>query len=443
MKTTSFLVNRYLIACSLLAIITLLMLSSCRKPDQNNNPVDNYSSIVLDKWMTMQLRLIRNSTGIQNQAFSRHFAYTGITALESITPGLPIHLNWSGRWNGLTGLPGAGIGMRYYYPANVNAAMAAINKAFFPGAVEADKLAIDSLENALNQEFLIKENPSRVNSSAQFGKAVANAVYNWSETDGYKIAGAPYTAPVGAGLWTPTPPALAPAASPYWGNNRPVIKGSLADIQLEAPVRYSTDPNSAFYQMAKHVYDVSQSLTDEQKAMAIYWRDVPGVSSPGHWESILQQVTRQTNSKLDKAALAYALTGAAINDGLISCWQAKYKYNLVRPVTYIRDVMGQTSWAPYLGTPPHPEYSSAHAVLSMAAAEILQKLFGNIGSFTDHTYDYMGFPSRTYSSFSAIGREAGQSRLYAGIHYQPSIDVGILQGKMVAANILPGPGDDR
>ncbi|HEX7846166.1 MAG TPA: vanadium-dependent haloperoxidase, partial [Chitinophagaceae bacterium] len=242
--------------------------------------------------------------------------------------------------------------------------------------------------------------------------------------------------PAGDGLWVPTAPAFANPVSPYWGNNRPVITGSIVNTQPGAPIAYSTDPASGFYKMVKQVYDASQNLTDAQKAMAIFWRDVPGVSSPGHWLSIVQQVIRQTNSSLDKAALAYALTGAAINDALISCWKTKYQYSLIRPITYIRNVMGYTDWLPYLTTPAHPEYSSAHAVLSAAAADVMQNIFGNTGSFTDHTYDYLGFAPRTYSSFVAIGEEAGQSRLYAGIHYQPSIDAGLLQGKKVAANIL-------
>lgn len=188
--------------------------------------------------------------------------------------------------------------------------------------------------------------------------------------------------------------------------------------------------------MAKQVYDASQNLTNDQKAMAMFWRDVPGITSPGHWLCIVQQAVQQTKVSLDKAALAYALTGAAINDGLISCWKTKYKFNLIRPITYIRGIMGHESWTPLLTTPAHPEYSSAHAVLSIAAAEVMETLLGNIGPFTDHTYDYLGFAPRTYPSFITIGEEAGQSRLYAGIHYQPSINAGMKQGRKVAENIL-------
>jgi len=314
--------------------------------------------------------------------------------------------------------------------------MAAINKAFFPNASSADKAAIDSLEFALNLDFLVTQPSYKIEVSAQFGKRVAAAVFNWSETDGYKTANAPYTIPTGEGLWKPTAPAFAIPSTPYWGNNRTVITGSTVNTFPGAPISYSADPASSFYQMAKQVYDVSQVLTDNQKAMATFWRDVPGVSSPGHWLSILQQVIRHKKTTLDESALAYALTGAAINDALIGCFKIKYQYNLIRPITYIREIMGFNSWSPYLGTPAHPEYISAHSSLSAAAATVLQDRFGDSGTFIDRTYDYMGLTPRAYNSFMSIADEAGISRLYAGIHYLPGISAGLVQGKKVAANVL-------
>jgi len=163
---------------------------------------------------------------------------------------------------------------------------------------------------------------------------------------------------------------------------------------------------------------------------------VPGVTSPGHWVSILQQIIQEKSVKLDKAALAYALTGAALNDVLIRSFELKYQYLTVRPITYIREVMGYTNWLPYIGTPAHPEYISNHSSLSVAAAGVLEKLFGKNQVFTDHTYDYMGMAPRTYSSYAAIGLEAGFSRLYGGIHYMPSIDDGTAIGKKVVENIF-------
>lgn len=441
MKKTSFKMKRHFIARFFTTMmIASVLLTSCHKndPPKNGNPISFYPADVLDKWMTIQLRLMRNASGIPNQAFSRHFAYTGIAALESIAPGLHPSANQYRKWNSLSGLPSPDNSITFYYPGSVNAAMAAMNRALFPNASAADKAAIDSLETTLNSYFVLAQPSIRVTKSAEFGKAVAVAVFNWSETDGYKLANSSYTPPTGPGLWAPTAPAFAAGSTPYWGNNRNVVAGSTNNSMPAAPVSYSADPASPFYQMVKEVYDASLTLTDDQKAMATFWRDVPGVSSPGHWLSIMQQVIRKTNVSLDKAALAYALTGSAINDALISCWKAKYHYNLVRPITYIRDKMGNSGWTSFLGTPPHPEYPSAHTVLSFAGGAMLEKLFGNVGSFTDHTYDYLGFAPRTYSSFFSIAQEAGQSRFYAGIHYQPSIDAGVIQGKKIASNIFPG-----
>jgi hypothetical protein len=438
MATTTFKKNRLSTATLfLITAFSIVSLLSCNKDDIKHHPNKpaSYPADVLDKWMTLQLRLMRNATGIPNQGFARHFAYTGVAALESLAPGLPAHASWTKKWNGLTGLPQATPGRKYYYPANINAAMAAINKAMFPNATSIDKAAIDSLEKALDESFHTTQSPSLIAASSSFGKAVADAVFKWAETDGYNIV-KPYNPPVGQGLWVPTAPGFASAATPYWGDNRTIISGSIEGTEPPAPPPYSTDPSSPFYQMVKQVYDVSQTLTDEQKAMAIFWRDVPGATSPGHWLSIVQQVVRQKAVPLDKAALAYALTGVAINDALISCFKYKYQTNLVRPITYIREVMGHTTWTPQITTPAHPEYVSAHANLSGASASVLEKLFGNVGSFTDHTYDYLGFAPRTYSSFTAIGEDAAQSRLYAGIHYQISITAGLLQGRKVADNIF-------
>jgi hypothetical protein len=417
----------------------LLLLLSCNKDSQFSDlksKASSYPADVLDKWMTLQIRLMRNATGIPNQAFSRHFAYTGVTALESLRPGLNRSMEGLNKWNGLTGLPVVGHWKNYYLPANANAALAAINRAMFPGASTTDKAAIDSLEAALKFEFLKSEPANIISRSELFGKSTAIAVFNWAETDGYKNAGAPYTVQTGTGLWEPTPLGFGAPSTPYWGNNRTIITGSISNTPVNGLAPYSTDPESPFYKMVKQVYDASLALTDDQKAMALFWRDVPGVTSPGHWLSIVQQVVKQKNAELDRAALAYALTGVALNDALIRSFQTKYLYLTVRPITYIQEVLGYTSWSSFIGTPPHPEYISNHAVLSVAAATVLEKLFGKNQSFTDHTYDYMGISPRTYPSYAAIGLEAGLSRFYGGIHYIPSIDDGTALGKKIAENIL-------
>jgi hypothetical protein len=426
--------TRYNWLCAILMVCFI----SCIKNHvdfRDSRPVINYPNDVVDKWITLQVRLMRDAVGLPNVAFTRPYAYSGIVAYESIAPGIPGEEWLTIQWNGLSGLPQANQWKRYFWPQSLNAAMAEINRKFFPHASPVDSIAIDSLESALQASF--SENQEVIQRSTVFGASIADAVFNWSETDGYKHASDPYTPPMGPGLWVPTPPAFAKASTPYWGNLRPTVAGSLDHTQAgPPPFPYSEDPNSDFFKMVMQVYTASQNLTPEQTAMALFWRDIPGVTSPGHWLNILHQVLQQTGARLGKAALAYALTGASINDASISCWQTKYKFNQVRPITYIRGVMGFTTWNSLLTTPAHPEYSSAHAVISSATAAALTNLFGNIGSFTDHTYDYLGFAPRTFPSLKAIALDAGNSRLYAGIHYQPSIDSGLVQGSKVTANIF-------
>lgn len=433
-----------------IAILVGSGIIACNKGDHFHPPgitdASRFSSDVIDKWITMQVRLEGDATGLPNAAFCRYFAYSGVAAFEALSPGTPLGTSFNGKLNGLTNLPQAEKFKIYYWPASVNTSLASMNRSIFIKASDVDKAAIDSLEAALNASFTTACDAEILSRSNAFGKAAADAVFAWSETDGYKNQSVAYTPPVGPGLWVPTPPAFAAASTPYLGNNRPIITGSIDNTMPAAPTAYSEDPKSAFYQMALNDYNVSLTLTPEQTNQALFWRDIPGVTTAGHWLSILQQVLKQTGSHLDKAAFAYALCGTCISDATISCWQAKYKYNLVRPITYIRGVIGFAAWNSLISTPAHPEYPAAHAFISSATADALTSIFGNIGSFTDHTYDYLGLTAITFNSFHDIAVNAANSRVFGGIHYQPSVDTGLIHGSEVTANILRKlgfHGDDK
>jgi hypothetical protein len=425
-----------LLVGSLMAIICFI---SCRKTEnsfRNELSPHDFSSDVIDKWFTLEVRIYKDATGIANGAFARPFAYSGISAYESIDPGL---LSWKNKYNGLSVLPETERNKKYYWPASVNASLAEFNRSFFTSTNvnPTDLAAIDSLENAITSTFNMVD-PVILNRSEGFGKSIADAIYAWSLTDGFKQNNAlPYFRPVGPGFWEPTPTAFAAASGPFWEKNRPIIEGSGDNAQPDPPIPYSENPKSRFYKMANDVYLASINQTTDQKNWAFFWRDVsPGVTTPGHWMSIIQQVIRQTHSPLDKAALTYALVGISLNDAVISAWDTKYSYNLVRPVTYIDTVIGHLGWLPTIATPAHPEYSSAHAVVSASASEALMAVYGDMGTFTDHTYDYLGYPARSFKTFRDIGIDAGNSRFYGGIHYQPTINSGLHQGRIVARNIL-------
>jgi len=419
----------------LILLITVAGITGCRKEPgfRRDVPPSLYSSDVIDKWMTLEIRFYKDATGIGNGAFSRPFAYSGISAYESIDPGL---LSWKHKYNGLSDLPETEGFKKYNWSASVNASLAEFNRSFFTTANlnATDLAAIDSLENAISSTFS-GENGETLNRSVAFGKSIADAIFAWSLTDDYIQNNAmPYTPPVGKGLWVPTSPA--PAAGPFWGNDRRIIAGSGDNDAPGAPIPYAEDPSSAFYKQVNDLYQASKVLTTDQKNQALFWRDVPGVSTPGHWMSITQQAIRQSHSRLDKAALAYALVGICVNDAVISVFHYKYVYKNVRPVTYIRNVIGDVAWTSFIPTPNHPEYPAAHGVVSAAAAEGLTAAFGNIGPLTDHTWDYLGFPARTFNTFREFALDAGNSRFYGGIHYQPSIDTGLKEGRTVGDNVV-------
>jgi hypothetical protein len=396
-------------------------------------PASLYSADVIDKWMTLEIRIYKDATGIGNGAFARPYAYSGISAFESIDPGV---FSWKDKYNGLSSLPETEKSKKYNWPASVNASLAEFNRSFFTSSNlnATDLAAIDSLENAIASGFA-GEKPDVISRSVAFGKSIADAIFAWSLTDGYIQNNAmPYTPPVGFGIWVPTSPA--PPAAPFWGNDRRIIASSGDNDAPGPPIPYSEIPGSDFYNEVNDLYQASKVLTTDQKNMALFWRDVPGVSTPGHWMSILQQAIRQSKSHLDQAAMAYALSGICANDAVISVFHYKYVYLQVRPVTYIRNVIGDATWSSFIPTPNHPEYPAAHAYISSAIAEGLTAALGNIGPLTDHTWDYLGFPARTFNTFREFALDAGNSRFYGGIHYQPSIEIGHKAGTIVGDNVV-------
>ena len=286
----------------------------------------------------------------------------------------------------------------------------------------------------MNTAYQSEVNNEEFQRSVQFGQAIAQLIFDWSKTDGAANANAPYTPPVGPGLWAPTPPAFATAFGPYWGNNRLLVAGNLTVSAPQAPPAYSTDPSSDYFKMVKEVYDISQTLTPEKTAIALYYRDNPGFGG-GHYLSILRQVLQQEQSKLDFTAIAFAKASIAIVDAGIVCFKAKYQYNQERPIRYIREVLGYPTWNSLFPAPNFPDFPSAHSVIAGAFSEVLTGLFGPNYHFTNHTYDYLGMAPRSFNSFDELANEIGDSRVYGGIHYTYSCVAGKAQGQKVGQNI--------
>jgi membrane-associated phospholipid phosphatase len=159
------------------------------------------------------------------------------------------------------------------------------------------------------------------------------------------------------------------------------------------------------------------------------------ITPGGHWMGIAGIAARQAGASAVETAEAYARTAVALADGFLSAWEVKYLTGVVRPETVINAYL-DPAWAPLLQTPPFPEYTSGHSVISNAAAAVLTAQFGPRVRFIDSTETEYGLPARTFASFQAAADEAAISRLYGGIHYRRAIEEGSAQGRRVGAHVV-------
>ncbi|MGQ0537844.1 MAG: vanadium-dependent haloperoxidase [Gemmatimonadaceae bacterium] len=378
---------------------------------------------------------------------SRVYAYSSIAAYEVLRHGDSSYRSLAGQVNALQAVPPPAPNEKYDLPlAGVHAFMTVGRALTFSQA------RMDSLRAELGTQFR-RDGISRAEfgRSVAYGERVAQHVLDWAATDGFKESRgyARYTVTPSPGRWIPTPPAYMDAVEPNWGTLRPFVMDSGSQFRPEPPVPFDTAQGSLFYRQVREVYDVGRTLTDEQRSIAAFWDCNPYVmhvqghtmfatkkiTPGGHWMGIVAIAARKTGADVVRSAEAYARTAIALADGFISSWEEKYRSNLVRPETIINRYIDE-QWQPLLQTPPFPEYTSGHSVISNAAAAVLADQFGRDFAFADSTELDYGLPVRSFVSFEQAAQEAAMSRLYGGIHYRQAIEVGSVQGRSVGALVV-------
>ncbi|HEX5112552.1 MAG TPA: vanadium-dependent haloperoxidase, partial [Saprospiraceae bacterium] len=346
----------------------------------------------------------------------------------------------------------------YYWPASVNAAFATIFRNFYPQIKAADALKISALEDRLNAEFIAKVSSEVLSRSRQFGYNVAQAVYKYSESDTYGHNSfqnprpssyvPPQFGPNGEKLWQPTFPDYTPALFPYWGKVRPFAM-TQSDLIAKAPLAYSENPNSLFYQQANECRLWTQNVTYEDKWITQFWSDdffEITFEPAGRQIAIANILVQQDNLPLDKALELYAKMGMAMCDAAIAIWNSKYIYNVRRPIEYIRDVM-DPNWTtnldnPYSGvkslTPEFPSFPSGHSGFGSSASAVMADIFGNSHPYTDNCHqnrtEFIGTP-RSYNTILEAGLENAYSRVPLGVHYRMDCDEGIRLGYLAATRV--------
>ena len=377
---------------------------------------------------------------------SRIYAYSLIAAYECVRHTDKNLQSYAGQLNGLSEIP---------QPSNPDinfnlAAITAFNKMaqrlIFTEDMLLDKLKVqDSIINTLN----IPQNV--IAASDSYADLVVSAIVAWMKEDNYhELRSAPkYNVDFdNAGRWTPTPPAFIEAIEPSWNKVRPMVIKSADQFRPSPPLKFDLDKNSPFFQSVMEVYDISKNLTPEQKEIAGFWDCNPytmhvtghvmiatkKISPGGHWINIGIIACKKAEASMVKTLEILSQLSVYLFDGFISCWDEKYRSMLVRPETVINKNI-DSDWRPLLQTPPFPEHTSGHSVISTAAAECLTKLLGDNFEFVDDSELRYGLSERQFSSFRKAASEAAMSRLYGGIHYRAAIENGVNQGLEVGAYI--------
>lgn len=435
------------VICLCLFLSTLLPWAEKAQTNPTAVPLVNAAdSFVPTQWYMLNLQLIRKSHRFTPPLASRALGYIGITLYEALVPGMPDYQSLAGLLNDLPTIPSERLCNPCHWQEVANAALAQITRHLLEDAFVIQRERIDTLEAQFAEQFVKDAAPEVLQSSAEWGRAVAEHIFEWSKSDGgheayQRSRPKGYVSPKGDGLWIPTPPRYIPPLQPQWGNNRPFLLPSGAACAVAPPPAFSSEVDSQFYQAALEVYTTVKALTPEQKLIARYWADDPWltITPPGHSLAIATQVLEQEDASLEMAAITYAKLGIAVADSFIACWHDKYTWNLIRPLTYIQRNIDATWNKPSITdpviTPPFPSYPSGHASDSAAAMAVLTDLFGANYHFTDRSREDAGFAPRSFDSFMQAAEEAAISRLYGGIHYRFDSEAGLQQGKCVGERV--------
>jgi len=302
--------------------------------------------------------------------------------------------------NAVLSVPGSGS-----YPSDFGAAAGAASELLaylFP--VDADRFRKLAMEAAQSRVIAGVEYPSDAEAGLDLGRQVAARAIERAKQDGsdQKWTG---SVPSGAGKWQGTNP-INPAAATWksWSLKTP--------DELRPPPPPDYDSAATLAELAELK---AFARTPRTNSIAVYWETFGGVRSFQLWNEHASRKVLEYGLGQDPAAATYALAAMniAMHDACIACWDAKFTYWRIRPSQLDPEL--KTLFPP----PNHPSYPAAHGCISTAAAGVLARLFPGDAD-----------------SLLAIGKEAADARIYAGIHYRSDIDAGQALGRAVAERVL-------
>jgi hypothetical protein len=273
-----------------------------------------------------------------------------------------------------------------------------------------------------------------------WGQHVADEIWTWRSTDGFFPAPPPFLGTNETGVWRRTPPGFLAGATPQLAYTTPWVINSPADFLPPGPPALGSAQYAADYQEVQIMGRTNSAVrTADETLFCVFWAG----NTPGFWNRAAVDVAERHGLSLLEKARVLAAMNVAEADAGISCWHAKYTFVFWRPVTAIP--LGDTdgndatvldaAWTPLITTPNHPEYPSGHSSLSGAAGAVLAAFFGDETEFSLTSETTPGV-TRYYTSFNAAVEEAGDARVFGGIHFRSACNDAKAMGERVASYVL-------
>jgi membrane-associated phospholipid phosphatase len=277
------------------------------------------------------------------------------------------------------------------------------------------------------------------------GNQIAQMTLQSRSGDGAQI-NVPYVPSNDPGQWRRTPPYFLPPLTPQWRYVTPFCLPEIEPFVPGPPPAFDSPEYARDFNEVKAIGELhSTTRTPEQSEIAVFWSDFSYTAMPpGHWHEIAAVIAHDRGLDLADTARLFALISVAQADAAIVCWEAKYRYNVWRPVTAIQradednnpDTAADPTWEQFLNSPPFPSYTSGHSTFSKASAEVLAAFFGTDAISFSVGSDSLPGVFRSFTSLSACADEVGQSRIYGGFHFQFDNLVGKETGRKVADYII-------
>ncbi len=301
-----------------------------------------------------------------------------------------------------------------------------------------------ALDQQLASELAAIPNGAGKQQGSQVGQAVAARLLAIRATDGSTATPPPFVPGNQPGNYQLTPPKFAAPVFTNWSNVTPFVLNNAAQFRPGPPPALTSQ---AYAQALNEVKSLGQNTsttrTPDQTVIGKFW------AGPiwNTWNEIAENAALAHHTNLETTARLFAVLNLSFADSTIAFYDAKYHYQLWRPITAIRAantagnpaVVGDPTWTPLAPTAPDPSYPSAHGVISGAGAAVLSSFFPKKDQIRV-TSDVMPGVVRTFTSYSDVATEAGLSRIYSGQHTRIDIEVGSELGHNVAQFVLPHLG---